>query len=152
MLHLLLVVIFLLEIRLNSSASVMEMMMLTPKASSVRTAAGNLTNFATTVTGTLLTGYFANIQYTDATCSIVRFAENYPLNECFPWSDGLSIKVSTNGTHFAINFFFDYSCTKTLRSALLPLQLRVCNTLYVTNSVTSSYLTIASSAALLSTE
>ena len=149
MLQFLSVMTLLLEIHLNSAASVNVKMKLNPKVSLVRTAGTNVSNFASTVTGTLLTGYFSNIRYTDSTCSVVRDAQKYKLNTCFPMPDGFSGRVIKNRTHWNINYFTDYSCKVFHSTNLVYSPLRACDKFYVTVSVTDSYSKIVSSAALL---
>ena len=142
--------ILLLEIYFIPSASVLEETTLTTKASSVHTAGSNITNFASTVKGTVLTGYYSYIQYTDAECSVVRYAENYPLNVCFPWVDGYSMKIYANGTHLAVNRFSDYSCANLVSVRIALDAPRVCDSFYETVSIAADYSTVASSTALLS--
>jgi hypothetical protein len=149
MLQYLSVMTLLLEIHLNSAASVNVMMKLNPKESLVRTAGANVSSFASTVTGTVLTGYFSNIHYTDSTCSVVQYAQSYKLNTCFPMSDGYSGRVIMNATHWNINYFTDCSCTISHSTKLVYSPIRACDKFYETLSVSSSYSKIVSSAALL---
>ena len=140
----------LLKIRLNSSASILRMESLTALESSMHTTASNITSFAT-LTGSLLKGYQTEIDYIDAKCSAVRYAESYPLNLCYPWIDGTSFYVTTNGTHTAFKLYSDYSCTILKGSYLYYQPLRDCDQ-YSSASVTASYPTIVSSSALLTAE
>jgi hypothetical protein len=140
--------LLLLKIRLNSSASILRMKGLTTLESSMHTTGSNITSFAT-LTGSLLTGYQTEILYTDAKCSAVQYAESYPLNECFPWIDGSSFYVTSNGTHTAGKEYSDYSCTKLSDSYLYYRPLQACDQYYSSASVTASYPTIVSSSALL---
>jgi hypothetical protein len=139
--------ILLLKIRLNSSASILRMERLTHLESSMHTTGSNITSFAT-LTGTLLTGYQTKIFYDDATCSIVRYAESYPLNVCFPWIGGASFYFTSNGTHSAIMVYSDYSCATLFDSLIVKFPLQICDD-YTSSSVTASYPTVVSSAALL---
>ena len=148
MLQFLSVMTLLLEIHLNSAASVNVMVKLNPKESLVRTAGTNVSNFASTVTGTLLTGYFSNIHYYDSTCSVVRDAQKYKLNTCFPMPEGFSGRVIMNATHWNANYYSDYSCTVLYTTTLVYYPLRTCDN-FETASVTSSYSKIVSSADLL---
>ena len=148
MLQFLSVMTLLLEIHLNSAASVNVMMRPNPKESLLRTAGTNVSNFASTVTGTLLTGYFSNIHYYDSTCLVVRDAQKYKLNKCFPMHDGFSGIVMMNATHWNVNYYTDYSCKVLFSSKLVYYPLRACDN-YETVSVTDSYSKIVSSAALL---
>ena len=148
MLQFLSVMTLLLEIHLNSAASVNVKMKLNPKVSLVRTAGTNVSNFASTVTGTLLTGYFSNIHYYDSTCLVVRDAQKYKLNKCFPMHDGFSGIVMMNATHWNVNYYTDYSCKVLFSSKLVYYPLRACDN-YETVSVTDSYSKIVSSGALL---
>ena len=127
MLQLLSVMTLLLEIHLNSAASVNVMMKLTPEESLMHTSWANVSNFASTVAGTLLTGYFSNIHYTDATCSVVRDAQSYKLNTCFPMPDGFSARAIANATHLNINYFTVYSCTVSYSSEVVYNPLRSCD-------------------------
>jgi hypothetical protein len=145
--HLTLVVL-LLKIHLNSSASLLSMESLTHEKSSMHTTGGNITSFAT-LKGSLLTGFYTEIFYTDTTCSAVEFGESYPLNACVPWIDGYSIYATTNGTHIAYKVYSDYSCATLTRSLLYNQPVRTCGKYSATVSVTASYPTIVSSAALL---
>jgi hypothetical protein len=144
--HLTLLVL-LLKIRLNSSASMLRMESLTALESSMHTTGSNITSFAT-LTGSMLTGYQTEILYKDAKCSIVGYAESYPLNECYPWIDGTSFYYTSNGTHSAYKVYSDYSCTILRGSYLYYQPLRACDD-YSSASVTASYPTIVSSSALL---
>jgi hypothetical protein len=148
MLQFLSVMTLLLEIHLNSAASVNVMMKLDPKESLVRTAGANVSNFASTVTGTLLTGYFSNIHYADRKCTVVDNAQSYKLNTCFPTPEGFSGRVIMNATHWNVNYFTDYSCKVLYSTKLVYYPLRACDNAE-TVSVTSSYSKIVSSAALL---
>ena len=143
-------IILLLKIRLNSSASILRMRGLTPQESSMHTTGSNITSFASlSLTGSFLTGYQTYISYTDATCSVVRYAESYPLNECYPWISGSSFYFTSNGTHTAYRLYSDYSCA-IFRATYLDYQpIRACDQYYSSASVTASYPTIVSSAALL---
>ena len=145
--HLTLLVL-LLKIRLNSSASILRMRGLTPQESSMHTTGSNITSFAT-LTGSLLKGYQTDILYTDATCSIVGYAESYPLNVCYPWIDGYSFYATSNGTHSSFKVYSDYSCAKLLGSSIYDQPLQICDQYYSSASVTASYPTIVSSSALL---
>ena len=143
-------IILLLKIRLNSSAKKrLRMERLTHLESSMHTTGSNITSFAT-LTGTLLTGYQTEIVYDDAACSIVRYAESYPLNVCYPWISGKSFYQTSNGTHSVYKSYSDYSCATLLGSKIYDQPLQVCNEDYESASVTTSYPTIVSSAALLS--
>ena len=148
--HLTLIVL-LLKIRLNSSASILRIRGLTPQESSMHTTGSNITSFAT-LTGSLLTGYLTQIFYDDAKCSIVRYAESYPLNLCFPWIDGTSFYATSNGTHTAYKVYSDYSCAKLLGSTIYDQPLQICDQDYLSASVTAAYPTIVSSSALLTAE
>jgi hypothetical protein len=141
-------IILLLKIRLNSSASMLRMRGLTPQESSMHATGSNITSFAT-LTGSLLKGYQTEILYTDATCSAVRYAESYPLNVCFPWIDGASFYATSNGTHTAYQVYSDYSCEKLEYSFTFYRPTRACDQYYTSASVTASYPTIVSSSALL---
>ena len=99
-------------------------------------------------TGTLLTGYFSNIHYYDSTCLVVRDAQKYKLNKCFPMHDGFSGIVMMNATHWNVNYYTDYSCKVLFSSKLVYYPLRACDN-YETVSVTDSYSKIVSSGALL---
>ena len=147
--HLTLLVL-LLKIRLNSSASMLRMESLTALESSMHTTDSNMTSFAT-LTGSLLTGYQTEIVYTDAKCSAVRYAESYPLNLCYPWISGYSYYYTSNGTHSEFKLYSDYSCTTLKGSYLYYQPLRSCDQ-YRSASVTASYPTIVSSSALLTAE
>jgi hypothetical protein len=147
-LRLLTLIFLLLKIRLNSSASILRTRGLTPQESSMHTTGSNITSFAT-LTGSLLTGYQTDIYYDDAKCSIVGYAESYPLNVCFPWIDGTSFSATSNGTHTAFKAYSDYSCTILLDSFLNYLPIRACDQYYSSTSVTASYPTVVSSSALL---
>ena len=140
--------VLLLKIRLNSSASILRMRGLTPKESSMHTTGSNITSFAT-LTGSLLTGYKTDIYYTDAKCSIVQYAESFPLNVCYPWIGGYSFYATSNGTHTAGKVYSDYSCTILSDSYLDYQPLRACDQYFSSTSVTASYPTIVSSSALL---
>ena len=140
--------VLLLKIRLNSSVSTLRMESLTPQTTSMHTTGGNITSFAT-LTGSLLTGYQTEIFYTDATCSVVRYAGSYPLNVCCPWIDGTSFYATSNGTHIAYRLYSDYSCVILLESDLYYSPIRACDQYYTSASVTASYPTIVSSSALL---
>ena len=139
--------VLLLKIRLNSSASILRMRGLTPQESSMHATGSNITSFAT-LTGSLLKGYQTDIFYTDAKCSIVAYAESYPLNVCYPWIDGNSFYATSNGTHAAYTAYFDYSCTMSRGSFISYQPIRACDQSQTT-SVTASYPTIVSSSALL---
>ena len=141
-------VILLLKIRLNSSASLLRMTGLTPQESSMHATGSNITSFAT-LTGSLLTGYLTDIFYNDAKCSAIQYAESFPLNVCFPWIDGISFYFTSNGTHTAGKMYSDYSCAKLFSSLILDQSLQICDQDYSSSSVTTSYPTIVSSAALL---
>jgi hypothetical protein len=145
--HLTLIVL-LLKIHLNSSASLLRMESLTHEKSSMHTTGGNITSFAT-LKGSLLTGFFSGIDYTDTTCSAVEYGESYPLNACVPWISGTSIYATTNGTHIAGKVYSDYSCATLPRSVFYYQPVRTCGKYSTTISVTDSYPTIVSSAALL---
>jgi hypothetical protein len=141
-------IILLLKIRLNSSASILRMRGLTPQESSIHTTGSNITSFAS-LTGSFLTGYQTYISYTDATCSVVRYAESYPLNVCYPWISGSSFYFTSNGTHTAYRLYSDYSCA-IFRASYLDYQpIRACDQYYSSTSVMASYPTIVSSSALL---
>ena len=144
--HLTLLVL-LLKIRLNSSASILRMTSLTPLKSSMHTTGSNITSFAT-LTGSLLTGYHTEIFYNDAKCSAIRYAESYPLNVCFPWIDGTSFYFTSNGTHAAGKMYSDYSCALLKYSSTFYQPMRACEQ-YSSASVTASYPMIVSSSALL---
>lgn len=145
--HLTLIVL-LLKIRLNSSASIVRMKSLTHDKTTMHTTGGNITSFAT-LKGSLLTGFFTGIDYTDTTCSAVAYAESYPLNACVPWINGVSLYYTTNGTHVAEKVYSDYSCALLARSYLYYQPVRACGEDSTTISVTASYPTIVSSAAFL---
>ena len=146
--HLTLIVL-LLKIRLNSSVSIMRMESLTPQTTSMHTTGGNITSFAT-LQGSLLTGFFTGIDYTDTTCSAVEYGESYPLNVCVPSINGYSIYRATNGTHLAYKTYSDYSCATLTRSGIYYQPVRACGEEDATTiSVTASYPTIVSSAAFL---
>ena len=144
-------IILLLKIRLNSSASILRMESLTALESSMHTTASNITSFAT-LTGSLLKGYQTEILYTDAKCSAVQYAESYPLNLCYPWIDGTSFYATSNGTHTAYKLYSDYSCAKLLGSSIYGQPLQICDQNYISSSVTAAYPTIVSSSALLTAE
>ena len=140
--------ILLLRIRLNSSTSIMKN--LTPEESFMHIAASNVANFAA-LTGTYLVGYYSDIFYTDAACSVVQYAESYQLNVCYPWTNGFSYITLSNGTHVISNRYDDYSCTGQPKIFTMYNDfLRVCGAGYRTISVTTSFSTITSSAPLLS--
>ena len=141
-------IILLLKIRLNSSSSILRMRGLTPQVTSMHTTGGNITSFAT-LTGSLQTGYRTDILYVDAKCSVVGYAESYPLNVCYPWIDGTSFYTTSNGTHIAYRLYSDYSCVILLESDLYYSPIRACDQYYSSTSVTASYPTIVSSSALL---
>ena len=146
--HLTLIVL-LLKIHLNSSASMLRMEGLTHEKSSMHTTGGNITSFAT-LKGSLLKGFYTAIDYTDTTCSAVEYGESYPLNACVPWISGTSLYVTANGTHTASKVYSDYSCATLIRSRLYYEPIQTCGKDSVTTfSVTDSYPTIVSSAALL---
>lgn len=145
--HLTLIVL-LLKIHLNSSASMLRMESLTHEKSSMHTTGGNVTSFAT-LKGSLLTGFYTGIDYTDTTCSVVEYGQSFPLNTCVPWISGTSIYYTTNGTHTAFKVYSDYSCATLTRSRLFDEPVRTCGEYPTTVSVTDSYPTIVSSAALL---
>ena len=145
--HLTLIVL-LLKIHLNSSASMLRMESLTHEKSSMHTTGGNITSFAT-LKGSLLTGFFTGIDYTDKTCSAVEYGESYPLNACVPWISGYSIYITTNGTHIVSKVYSDYSCATLTRSNIYYQPVRTCGKYSTTISVTDSYPMIVSSAALL---
>ena len=143
------IIVLLLKIRLNSSASIMRMESLTPQESSMQTTGSSVTSYAT-LTGSLLSGYLTEITYTDATCSAVRYSEMYPLNVCFPWITGSSYYAMCNGTHNVILMYSDYSCSILQNSFIFSQSLLACDQDFSSGSVTASYPTIVSSAALLS--
>ena len=145
--HLTLLVL-LLNIRLNSSASILRMESLTHEKTSMHTTGSNITSFAT-LKGSLLTGFYTAIDYTDTTCGAVEYGQSYPLNACVPWISGTSVYYTTNGTHFAGKVYSDYSCATLLRSTFYYEPVRVCGKYSTTVSVTASHPTIVSSAALL---
>jgi hypothetical protein len=145
--HLTLIVL-LLMIHLNSSASMLRMESLTHEKSSMHTTGGNITSFAT-LKGSLLTGFYSGIDYTDTTCSAVEYGESFPLNACVPLITGRSIYATSNGTHIAYKLYSDYSCATLTRSSLFYAPVRTCGKYSTTVSVTPSYPTIVSSAALL---
>jgi hypothetical protein len=132
----------------NSSATILRMENLTPQESSIHTTGSNVTSFAS-LTGKLLTGFFTGIEYTDAKCSVVQYCESYSLNVCFPWISGYSFYFTSNGTHLASKVYSDYSCTILKTSSITKQPLRTCDRYYNSVSVTDSYPTIVSSAALL---
>ena len=142
-------IILLLKIRLNSSSSILRMRGLTPQVTSMHTTGGNITSFAT-LQGSLLTGFFTGIDYTDTTCSAVVYGVSYPLNVCVPWINGNSINYATNGTHLAYKIYSDYLCARLTRSGIYYQPVRACGEEdESTVSVTASYPTIVSSAAFL---
>ena len=141
-------IVLLLNNSSNSSATILRMESLTHEKSSMHTTGGNITSFAT-LKGSLLTGFFTGIDYIDAKCSAVQYGESYPLNVCFPWISGYSFYVTSNGTHIAFKAYSDYSCTILKRSFIRKQPLRACDRYYSSVSVTVSYPTIVSSAALL---
>ena len=146
--HLTLIVL-LLKIHLNSSASMLRMESLTHEKSSMHTTGGNITSFAT-LKGSLLTGFYTGIDYTDKTCSAIEYGESYPLNACVPMINGYSIYITANGTHTVSKVYSDYSCATLIRSRLYYEPVRTCGKYSVaTVSVTDSYPMIVSSAALL---
>ena len=146
--HLTLVVL-LLKIHLNSSSSLLRMESLTHEKSSMHTTGGNITSFAT-LKGSLLTGFYTGIDYTDKTCGAIKYGESYPLNACVPMINGYSIYLTANGTHLVSKVYSDYSCATLIRSSLYYEPVRTCGKYSVgTVSVTDSYPTIVSSAALL---
>lgn len=142
-------IILLLQISFNSSTSISGVSKLTPEESSVLTSGGNITSFAS-MTGTYLSGYFTYIEYTDATCSAVQYAESYPLTMCYPWIDGFSFISMANGTHMLTNRYDDYYCKNQVNSRLSSATIIACNSDFRTAAVTTSYPTIKSSATLLS--
>jgi hypothetical protein len=141
-------IILLLKIRLNSSASILRMTGLTPQESSMHTTGSNITSFAT-LTGSLLTGYLTEILYNDAKCSAIQYAESFPLNVCFPWISGSSFYFTSNGTHTAGKMYSDYSCALLKYSFTFYRPIRACDQYYSSASVTASYPTVVSSSALL---
>jgi hypothetical protein len=122
---------------------------LTPQESSMHTTGSDVTSYAT-LTGSLLSGYLTEITYTDATCSAVRYTEMYPLNVCFPWITGSSYYATCNGTHNVILMYSDYSCSTLQNSFIFSRSLIACDQDFSSGSVTATYPTIVSSAALLS--
>ena len=102
------------------------------------------------VAGELLTGYYSDIQYSDAACSAVLYAESFPLNTCCPWIDGNSYQVSANSTHTATYIYSDYSCETLTSNSIESSVLQVCGKTLRTLSVTASYYAIKSSEPLLS--
>ena len=142
-------IILLLQISFNSSTSISGITKLTPEESLVLTDGGNITSFAR-MTGTYLSGYFTYIEYTDATCSAVQYAESYPLTTCYPWIDGSSFISYANGTHMITNRFDDYYCKNQVNSRLSSATIQACDSDFRTAAVTTSYPTIKSSATLLS--
>ena len=104
--------IFLLQICLNSSSSILNVRRLSPEEPSALSDGDKISKFSTFI-GTTLTGYFSYTLYSDAKCTSVRYSESYPLNVCFPWLSGTSSKkMFANGTHLAEIQYSDYSCTK----------------------------------------
>jgi hypothetical protein len=138
-----------LQIRQNSSSSLLNVRRLSPEEPSAPSA-GDIVSQFSTLKGTNLTGYFSYILYSDAKCTSVRYSESYPLNVCFPSLSGYSAKMYANGTHLAEVLFSDYSCTNQISSDVFYGPSRVCDYLYRTVSLTNSFPTIVSSTALLS--
>ena len=138
----------LLKIRASSSTSMLRMTGLIPQESSKHATGSNITSFAT-LTGSLMTGYYTLIYYNDAKCSVVQYADCLPLNVCFPWFDGNSFYFASNGTHVLGKLYRDYSCAILTDSAIFYQPIRSCDQDYQSASVTDSYPTIVSSAALL---
>jgi hypothetical protein len=112
----------------------------------------NLENAANAITGELLAGYYSDIQYTDATCDVVRYAMSYQLNVCTPSIDGNSFQVLANSTHTATYIYSDYSCATLCSTAIKPDALQICGKSFKTHSVTADHssVIISSSAPLLS--
>ena len=143
-------IILLVQISFNSSASISGMTKLTPEESSLSTVGGNITSFAR-MTGTYLSGYWTYIEYSDATCRAVKYAESYQLTMCYPWIDGSSFISMANGTHMITNRFDDYYCKNQVNSRLSKATVQACDKNdFQTTTVTTSYPTIKSSATLLS--
>lgn len=134
----------------NSSACFQGINKLTYEEPSAHNATGNLPKIENVITGEVLAGYYSDVQYTDATCSVIRYAESYALNACTPWIDGNSFRVSANSTHKATFLYSDFSCETLLRPYVESYSLQVCGNTYKTLSVTASYSTITSTAPLLS--
>ena len=112
----------------------------------------NLGKAANAITGELLTGYYSDIQYTDATCDVIRYAKSYQLNVCTPSIDGNSFQVLANSTNTATYIYSDYSCATLSSTSIKPDALQICGKSFKTHSVTvdDSSVTISSSAPLLS--
>jgi hypothetical protein len=141
--------ILLLQICLNSSSSILNVRRLSLEEPSAFSDGGKISDLST-LKGTTLTGYFSCTLYSDAKCTSVRYSESYPLNVCFPWLSGTSSKMYANGTHLAEIMYSDYSCSKQISSEVFNGPSRVCDSQYLTVSVTDSFPTIVSSTALLS--
>lgn len=141
--------ILLLQICLHSSSSILNVRRLSLEEPSALSDGGKISEFST-LKGTTLTGYFSYTLYSDAKCTSVRYFESYPLNVCFPWLSGTSSKMYANGTHLAEIMYSDYSCTKQISSDVFDGPSRVCDSDFLTFSVTDSFPTIVSSTALLS--
>ena len=120
-----------------------------PSTSNTR---GNLENLANAITGELLTGYYSDIQYTDAACDAIRYAKSYQLNVCTPSMDGSSFQVLANSTHTATYVYSDNSCATLSSTSIKPDALQICGKSFKTHSVAADHssVTITSSAPLLS--
>ena len=135
---------------INSSACFQAINKLTSEEPSAHNATDNQLKIENVITGEALAGYYSDVQYTDATCSVIRYAESYALNACTPWIDGKSFRVSANTTHKATFLYSDFTCETLLRRTVESNALQVCGNNYKTLSVTASYSTITSTAPLLS--
>ena len=141
----------LLEIPLTFSASLLSLRAkeFNLGESLLDTTGGNITKFST-LTGTLLKGYYSFVKYSDATCSAVLFAESYPLNVCYPTNTGDSFKSFYNGTHLIEYAYNDYACSKLVNSYYTYSPTRDCDNFFRVVFLTASFPTIASSTTLLS--
>ena len=137
---------------LNCSSSLEDVKELSLEETSTSNTRVNPENAAYTITGELLAGYYSEIQYTDATCDVIRYAKSYQLNVCTPSIDGNSFQVLANSTHTATYIYSDYSCAALFGITITPDALQICGKYFKTNSVTADHssVTISSSAPLLS--
>ena len=97
--QLLSLVILLLQIRLNSSSSILRMKELTSERSSVHT------------TATTLSGYVTLIEYGESTCTNALVASSYILNSCYRDDSGQYTFVTATSSSVTIKVYTDSSCT-----------------------------------------
>ena len=112
--HLTLLVL-LLNIRLNSSASILRMQSLTHEKSSMRTTGSNITSFATLkgidYTDTTLTGYVTVVFYKGASCSDQIYAQSDILNSCYRFDDSTYRLVTATSSSVVEASYTDSKCT-----------------------------------------